>query len=121
MELKITVTGHDHSTALHSLGDWCRNDGGLRGLVATQSSPTSMPGCGETVEMGSLSDALMVTVGSTGTVAALARVISAWFTSKSRDVTVVISGKKEEVTVDVRRAKNLDEVEQLIKRVVERS
>jgi Effector Associated Constant Component 1 len=89
MEILISlVDGTDRAAALESLGDWLRGEPELAGRVSVAGPE---PGEGE---LGALGDALVVAVGSGGTLSVLALSLKAWLSQPRRsDVRIRVEGK----------------------------
>ncbi|MGK5741390.1 effector-associated constant component EACC1 [Micromonospora sp. URMC 103] len=104
--------GRDHLT---SLLDWLRREDELRGRVRLEQPPPR-PG-----EMGALTDALVVALGSGGAVAVLAGSLSTWLSQRGTSVEVQITGPDgRQLIVRAQRARDLPalvrEVEALLSR-----
>jgi hypothetical protein len=78
MKVCISLVDGHQSALLESLGDWLRGEPQLAGRVsATGPEPASG-------ELGVLSDALVVAVGSGGTLSALAMSLKGWLSQPRR-------------------------------------
>jgi hypothetical protein len=71
MEIMISVDGIDKSAALESLHDWLRGDPDLVGVAQRKAPPRQG-------QMGSLTEALTVAVGTGGALSILASALRAW-------------------------------------------
>jgi len=105
--LDVAVLGvGDHSgDELRALRSWLSGVDQLRGRVRlTQPSPK--PG-----KLGALTDILVVTLGPSGAVVALAGALATWLRHRGTNVRVVVRGRGGRVEVDVRRARAMDAAE----------
>ncbi len=83
---KVVIAGPDVSADdLRSLRSWMIDMGELRGPFELRR-PDPRPG-----EMGSLTDALIVAVGSGGAVTALAGVLVSWLRHRTSDLTLKVT------------------------------
>jgi Effector Associated Constant Component 1 len=109
METRISIIGGDQSD-LESLGDWLRQERGLSGRIkVAAASPREG-------ELGSLGEALVVAVGSGGTLSVLAASLKAWMTLPRRsDVKIRIEGSDGRVVdIDATRV-DVAHVESLVR------
>jgi hypothetical protein len=104
MDLTLSVVGDDSGRDARALLDWLRRDNDLRGQVTLYSTAPSAD------EMGLGGDVVAVAFGPEGAFAALAAALSVWLRSRTRDVTVRISGKRGSVEVDVRRTPDAEAI-----------
>lgn len=100
-----TITGADGVSAddLRSLRSWMIDSGDLRGPFDLRQ-PDPQPG-----HMGSLTDALVVAVGSGGAVTALAGVLVSWIRHRASDIVLRVT-RPDGSTVELigRRIRGLD-------------
>ncbi|MEV4823454.1 hypothetical protein ACGFIE_33580 [Micromonospora sp. NPDC049275] len=116
----ITLSVHPDlpsADARRSLASWLRAEDRLRGKV------TAAPAPGSTIPADEMSagatDVLLVAVGSGGAVMVLVQAIAGWLTHRREDVTVKLTlpgGSSAEL--DVRRARDMDQVTALIEAAV---
>ncbi|NYH41674.1 hypothetical protein HNR22_001401 [Micromonospora jinlongensis] len=103
--------------ARRSLASWLRAEDRLRGQVTAAPAPGATA---PTDEMSAgATDVLLVAVGSGGAVMVLVQSIAGWLTHRREDVTVKLTlpdGSSAEL--DVRRARDMDQVTTLIKAAV---
>ncbi|RKN32347.1 effector-associated constant component EACC1 [Micromonospora musae] len=100
---------------LTSLLDWLRHEDELRGRVRLEHAPVRPE------EMGAITDALLVSLGSGGAVAVLAGSLSTWLSQRDTSVEVHVAGADgRQVTLRAQRARDLSvlirEVERLLPR-----
>ena len=112
--LRLSVEGEDPVQRLADLADWLRHEPGLRGLVVPEAVP---PGPGE---LGSVTDALVVAVGSGGALTALATSLRAFLAQPRRsDLRIVVRAPDgSSVEVD---AKRVDDVAALLHETLRQS
>ncbi|WP_329472277.1 hypothetical protein OIE75_26135 [Streptomyces sp. NBC_01723] len=111
MRSLLAVDGSEGPDSLADLRDWLSDEALLRGRVHV---PPSAPGAGE---LGAWSDTLIVAVGAGGALTALARAVAVYVRQPRRSTVrvkvVAPDGARTELTVQ--HAKNLDEVENLLR------
>ncbi|MFG2326892.1 hypothetical protein [Streptomyces sp. NPDC048568] len=111
MRSLLAVDGSEGPDSLADLRDWLSDEALLRGRVHV---PPSAPGAGE---LGVWSDTLIVAVGAGGALTALARAVAVYVRQPRRSTVrvkvVAPDGARTELTVQ--HAKNLDEVENLLR------
>ncbi|MGW3786790.1 effector-associated constant component EACC1 [Micromonospora chokoriensis] len=103
--------------ARRSLASWLRAEDRLRGQVTAAPAADVTPPSDEM--SGSATDVLLVAVGSGGAVMVLVQAIASWLTHRREDVTVKLTlpgGSSAEL--DVRRARDMDQVTALIEAAV---
>ncbi|MBM7489196.1 hypothetical protein JOD64_000418 [Micromonospora luteifusca] len=116
----ITLSVHPDlpsADARRSLASWLRNEERLRGKV------TAAPAAGSTAPPDEMSagatDVLLVAVGSGGAVMVLVQAIAGWLTHRREDVTVKLTRPDGwSAELDVRRARDMDQVTALIEAAV---
>jgi Effector Associated Constant Component 1 len=111
VSLQLSVKGDEPVGELEELSDWLRQESELRGLV---SPAAVVPGPGE---LGALSDALVVAVGSGGTLSVLAASLKMFLAQPRRsDVRIVVTAPDgRRVELDAKRVSN---VEQLLRQLL---
>ncbi|MEU4541493.1 hypothetical protein AB0G15_42355 [Streptosporangium sp. NPDC023825] len=99
METRLTVAdGPDSSGHLESLRDWLGMEPEIRGRVR-KSAPLPKEG-----ELGGVTDAVIVALGSGGTLSALAMSLRTWLSQPRRsDVTIRVEIGDRSVEVDAKR------------------
>ncbi len=104
MSLWLSVEGEEPFEGLAELSDWLDQEPALRGLVSPAEAAPA-PG-----ELGTLSDALMVAVGSGGAVSVLAASLKAFFAQPRRsDLRIVVSDPNgRTVEVDAKRVRDAE-------------
>ncbi|GAA0318093.1 hypothetical protein GCM10010302_66430 [Streptomyces polychromogenes] len=111
MRSLLATEGSGGPDSLADLRDWLSDEAPLRGRV---NIAPSAPGAGE---LGAWSDTLIVAVGAGGALTALARAVAVYVRQPRRSnvrVNVVApDGTRTELTVQ--HAKDLDEVERLLR------
>ena len=113
MEVRVSCDGRDATVELESLDDWLRGEPALAGRLRL-SGPS--PGEGE---LGAVADALIVAVGSGGTLSVLAASLKAWLTQlRGSDVRIRIQHDAERlVEIDAKRIDG-DRVDALIRQAL---
>jgi hypothetical protein len=86
VEIRLGIVGGDPIEELRSLRSWLLAEEPLRGVI--RHSPTA----GEPADMGSVSDLLVVAVGSGGALAVLARSVSTWLEHRHPGVVLEVKG-----------------------------
>jgi hypothetical protein len=110
MEVRISLVGGGREGDLESLNDWLR---GERELVGRVSVAGAKPREGE---LGALADALVVAVGSGGTLSVLATALKAWLSQPRRSgIRIrVQDGQGRTVDIDADRV-NAEDVKPLLR------
>jgi hypothetical protein len=99
-QLRLKVDGADDAEV--ALWEWLRAEPDLRGLVGRDQAPAAAG------EMGAFTE-LVVTLASTGTLAAVARTVGVWLTQRRADITVTITlPEGRTVALDARRVQAED-------------
>ncbi|MEW1640275.1 hypothetical protein AB0469_40245 [Streptomyces sp. NPDC093801] len=102
---KLLLAVTDADTYLLPLRDWLAAEDFLRGRVSLLR-PSPEPG-----HMGALADVLVVALGSGSAGAVLARSLTTWLLQRRADVKVTITAAGgRRVSVDVRRARDVEAV-----------
>jgi len=104
-KVELSIDGPDRLEELASLEDWLLNEPSLTDCPVTR--PPAIPGRGD---MGALSEALIVALGSGGTGAALAGSLSVWLSTRVSDLTLRIRTAKGEVQFKARSSKDAKEL-----------
>lgn len=108
MSVSLSVAGGDPVEGLPELSEWLSRESDLRGLITPVSAGTG-PG-----ELGSLTDALVVAVGSGGLLSVLATSLKTFLALPRRgDLRIVVTapgGRRVEID-----AKHVRDVESLIR------
>ncbi|MBO3748166.1 hypothetical protein J5X84_18995 [Streptosporangiaceae bacterium NEAU-GS5] len=113
MNVRISVLASDEAASLESLADWLSGEPDLAGRFRL-TGPDIRPG-----ELGSMTDALVVAVGSGGVVSALASSLKAWLTHRKSDIRVRVEGPDgRKAIVEVDRG-TVQDVETLIRAVLD--
>jgi membrane-associated two-gene conflict system component 1 (EACC1) len=87
VEVRVSLPGGDQPAALESLDDWLRHEPALAGRVRLDR-PVPRGG-----ELGSLAQAVLVAIGSGGTVSVLAASLSGWLSQlRQSGVTLKVEG-----------------------------
>ena len=87
MKVLVSLAGSRQAEALESLDDWLKDEPRLAGRVRMSGN---VPGEGE---LGALGEALVVAVGSGGTLSVLATSLHAWLSQPRRsDVRIRVQG-----------------------------
>ena len=109
-EARITVEhAADPDAVARSLRNWLDGEDSLRGRVTLDEVPIREG------EMGTVSEVLMVALGSGGAGAVLATSLATWITQLRSDVSVRIQRGDTSVELDAARVKDSHEIlEQLI-------
>jgi len=95
VKIHITPSSGDGDVALESLDDWLRAEPKLAGRVTVAGSEPKEG------ELGTLGDALIVAVGSGGTLSVLAMALKAWLSQPRRsDVRIRIEGGGRVIEID---------------------
>ena len=99
MEVRISCVGGDRAADIEALSDWLRGEPELAGRLRV-AGPMPREG-----ELGALADALVVAVGSGGTLSVLAASLKAWLAQPRRsDVRIRIQQDGgETVEIDANR------------------
>lgn len=110
MAVRVQIQASNELEALESLADWLRGEPELAGRVRF-AVPEPQEG-----EMGALTDALVVAVGSGGAITVLATSLKTWLAHPRRsDIRVVLrSGKNQTVEIDAKRT-TADDVERVVR------
>lgn len=113
MDVQLRILEGDAVPALESLADWLSGEPDLSGRIRLAASG---PRRGE---LGALTDAVVVSVGSGGVLSVLATSLKAWLMHPRRsDIRVVVQEKgNRKVEVDARRVTSED-VEKLLRSVL---
>jgi hypothetical protein len=116
VDLRVSLVredGDDQTANLESLSDWLRGSPELAGRVTDDYARTEG-------ELGALSDALVVSVGSGGTLSVLAMSLKAWLAQprKSRIRIRVKNHRGRIVEIDADRV-DRDEIEAIIRDAIE--
>ncbi|MDN3351220.1 hypothetical protein [Actinomadura sp. DC4] len=111
MAVRVRVANGDVQ-ALESLADWLRGEPDLRVRPALAAP---RPG-----ELGALTEALVVGVGSGGTVSILATSLKTWLAHPRRsDIRIVVEGTDDRrIEIDARRA-DAEDVERLLRTIID--
>lgn len=112
MDLAISVVGAVPGCDARSLLDWLRRDRKLRARVELATDSPSPN------QLGALTDTLSVVLGPGGVGVALVAALSVWLRGCRTDVTVRIEGPRGVVELDVRRARNVDDILAGVHRIV---
>lgn len=106
MIVHVSVQGDKPVEGLEELSDWLRLESELRGRV---SSAAAVPRPGE---LDALSDALMVAVGSGGTLSVLATSLKTFLAQPRRsDVRIVVTSPDgRRVELDAKRVSDVDQL-----------
>jgi Effector Associated Constant Component 1 len=106
MDVRVSVVSSNRRDGLESLDDWLQAEPALSGK-ATPSRPVPQEG-----ELGSLADALVVSVGSGGALSILAASLHAWLSQPRRsDVRLRLrgdNGRVVEMSADRVGARNFE-------------
>jgi hypothetical protein len=104
MSIRLSVESDDSVGDLEELSDWLGQEAELRGLI-TEASEKPSPG-----ELGALTDAIVVAVGSGGALTVLVGSLQAFLTMpRHTDMRIKIKGTSgRTVTVDAKRVKDPD-------------
>ena len=97
MEVRVSLVGDGRIDELESLDDWLRENPQLAGRVK-MSGTTPREG-----ELGAVADALVVAVGSGGTLSVLATSLHAWLSQPRRSdlrIRVQGNGRVAEIAAD---------------------
>jgi hypothetical protein len=97
----LTVTGGS-TDQLRDLRRWLGEEPELRGRVVSLSRRP------EEHELGTLTEALQITLGSGGVVATVAAVVIAWLRTRPAEITVRISRGDDEIEVTAKGVKSLN-------------
>jgi hypothetical protein len=113
VEIRISADGEGRTGYLESLSDWLRAESDLQGRV-TLAYCAPRPG-----ELGGPVDALVVAVGSGGTVTVLASALKSWLIRpRGADVRIVrMESGKTAVEIDARRI-DRDTADRLIRKAL---
>jgi hypothetical protein len=98
MDATISLSGQPDD--LTSLLTWLRDEDELRGRVSRRVAPIQRG------DMGAVTDALTVMVGSGGAVTVLLGSIAVWLKNRRSDVTVHLSLGDRKIQVDGKRIKS---------------
>jgi hypothetical protein len=101
MDLRVRVVGGVDETELKSLYDWLRRDEDLPSSRIRWAE--TRPGA---EEMGALSDALVVSLGTGGAGVALVQSLATWLRTRGTDVRLRIHGPYGEIDVDAKRLRD---------------
>jgi hypothetical protein len=113
VEVRISVLNGDRVTELESLDDWLRGEPDLAGRV---NRAGLKPGIGE---LGALADALVVSVGSGGTLSVLALSLNTWLSHARRShVRIRVEGDSGQVVEIQADHVNAKSVETLVQQVI---
>lgn len=106
--MQVLVECDDPAEGLSELSDWFGQEPELRGLVSGDTTPR--PG-----ELGSMTHALVVAVGSGGVLSVLAASLKAFLALPRRsDVKIKVSGRPDGRTVEI-DAKRVSDVEAILR------
>jgi hypothetical protein len=114
VQARISVIDGDGTADLESLASWLGDEPGLSGRVRT-AARTPRPG-----EMGALSEALLVAVGSGGAISVLATSLNGWLSRpRAAKIRIRVTGESG-VTVEL-DAENVsgEQAELLIRRALD--
>ena len=114
MEARISLSGNGQIDELESLDGWLRDESQLAGRVKV-SRATPREG-----ELGAMADALVVAVGSGGTLSVLAASLHAWLSRPRRsDVRIRVQGSGGRVAEITADRVDPGQVEVLLRQVLE--
>jgi hypothetical protein len=105
MDVELTVRGHRYFEELKNLQDWLLDDPDLASCPVTRPADSPRPG-----EMGALSDALVVALGSGGAGTALASSLVVWLRTRVGDITVRVRTPAGEAELTTRNVKDAEAV-----------
>lgn len=111
MQVRLTVTGNDAPAAMRSLHAWLAGQDELRGRVRSVMEAPE-PGA-----MGSVVEALLVTLGPGGVASAVASVLISWIRRQSGAISVSATrpdGMEVTVTADHVRGLNTEEIRSVV-------
>ncbi|MEV6160745.1 hypothetical protein AB0L71_02215 [Streptomyces sp. NPDC052052] len=109
--MRVVVECDNPVEGLEELSDWFAQEPDLRGLVRGNT----VPGPGE---LGAVTDALVVAVGSGGVLSVLAASIKAFLALPRRsDVRIKVSGRPDGRTVEI-DAKRVSDVEAILRQAL---
>ncbi|NBE95089.1 hypothetical protein FE391_18680 [Nonomuraea sp. KC401] len=94
MELHVTILGDAAERELRSLRAWLDGESQLHGKVQYLLAAP------QDTELGSMLDTLAIVIGSSGTTALFARVLTTWIRSRRSDITIKI--KAADKTIEIR-------------------
>jgi hypothetical protein len=114
MDATIRVeSSRDQEADLRSLCNWLRQADELRGSRVERVAAPIRPG-----QMGGVSDALVVALGTGGAGVVLAQSISVWLQTRVADIKVKITGPKGTAEIDGQRIRDpaslLDQVRKIL-------
>jgi threonine dehydratase len=107
VHVRMTVASEEPTEDLFLLREWLESDPALAGTVTLDEVDIKPD------EMGSLSEVLVVALGSGGLATVIAGNLSAWMSSRKAEVTVTktgADGSSASLTV-----KNVDDVDKVVK------
>lgn len=105
ISVRISVSGAEQDRELGSLEDWLRGYPGLRDCPIRRLAAMPKP-----VETGAVSEVLVVALGSSGSVAALATALPAWPGYRVNDLTVKLRGPSGTVEFSARTTQDPDKL-----------
>jgi hypothetical protein len=101
MDLYVQVDGGNDEAELRSLYNWLRRDDDLRGSHIDRAAPGPGP-----EDMGALSDAVVVSLGTGGVGVAVVQSLSTWLRTRGAHVRLKIRGPHGELDVDMERVRD---------------
>lgn len=113
IELAISQVSSQSAADLRSLLAWLQREPALRGAVGFSPSRRG------SADMGAVSDAIAVAdaVSRGGTGIALAGALSVWLRNRRSDIEVTVTGPDGSATINIRRAKDTEQVLEVLRRV----
>lgn len=106
LDVAVLGAGDHTGDELRALRSWLSGVDHFRGRVRLAKPPPE-PG-----RLGALTDILVVTLGPSGAVVALAGALATWLRHRGTNVRIVVRGRGgQRVEVDVRRVRGMDSAE----------
>jgi hypothetical protein len=114
MEVRVSLADDGRIDELESLNDWLKGEPQLAGRIRVSRAAPAQG------ELGSLSDALVVAVGSGGTLSVLAASLHAWLSRPRRsDVRIRVQGSDGRVAEIAADRVDPQQAETLLRQVLE--
>ncbi|WP_228003174.1 effector-associated constant component EACC1 [Nocardia australiensis] len=109
---EFTLHASGGADDLFDLHEWFNDDRALRGRATLVDSPI------QDGEMG-VTEVLVVAVGASGTLTALASSLSTWFTVRQSDIKLTFTRGDGEITIDAKGIGAGTDVEKLLRQLLD--
>lgn len=100
MEVRVAISGDAAEREMHGLRAWLDDESQLHGKVRY------LPAAPKATELGPALDTLAIVIGSSGTTALLARVLTTWIRSRRSDITIQITTADKMIEIKSQSARD---------------